>query len=1086
MKLISAKPWQQPEITAVNRLPMRPWLVPYKNRAQALQGQSTESPWFKSLNGFWDFSLYDDPESCLDFIENYSNGKPVEPCRTAWDTITVPGNWTMQGYNHPHYTNVQMPFPDLPPHTPERNPTGLYRKVFSVQKNWKSRRIVLHIGGAESMVLVWVDGKFVGLGKDSRLESEFDLTPYLSHDGNHELLLMVIQFCDGSYLEDQDHWWMAGLHRDVCLYSTSEIYMQNIAAHAEPSGNSNGPGTLTVNVELGTGAVLDSDTAAGYPFTLEVHVYDMQKNLLEKKNSHSVDGICNSPGQQHSSPHGGHRISLQICLELITLWSHETPVLYTVVLELKNASNQLVECTTLKTGFRRLEIRDRQFFLNGKAVLIKGVNRHEHDDRTGKTVTYKSMLLDIEMLKRYHFNAVRTAHYPNHPDWYDLCDTHGILLVDEANIESHQFYNEICRNPRYLSAFTDRTSRMVERDKNHPSIIFWSLGNESGYGPNHDAAAGIVRGLDSSRPLHYEGAVREEWGQGPYHFERGSRVSDVIAPMYTSVEEIVEWAKNPADNLDERPLIMCEYSHAMGNSNGGLADYWNAFKSYKGLQGGFIWDWVDQGIIQKAGAGRQERGERKEETGETWSIEEKQVECHKAGGSYHWAYGGDFGDEPNDLDFCINGLVWPDRTPHPAMEEFKKLVQPVEFSFIHAEAGQIKIFNHYDFLTLDHLTFYCSVLLDGKEQAASEFTVPSVSAGSFAEVEIRMIAGVINSIREDSFSINGKEISVIVSACLKRKEFWAEVGYQIAWEQYLLPVHNTGEEEVAREYRYPPFVPELSKVFPEVQLVDNLPVMSYITGNRKMIVNGPLLQIWRAPTDNDYIRNFGQQENKPGYLWYKAGIDRIVCTAGTLIEDHTFFLQYATMKGNHPVGTLQGEIQRTENGSVRMLLTIAVNPGLPELPRIGVRFEIPEGFEQLSWYGRGLLENYPDRKEGYPIKIWEGSVSDEYVPYILPQEHGAHCDTRWVRVSGKSEEGGKGSFLISSHTPFIFSALHTPPESLDTLSHTWQVAFDKKTYLSIDIAQRGLGTGACGPDCSDGYKIQPGVYTIELEISSNL
>ncbi|NQT58797.1 MAG: glycoside hydrolase family 2, partial [Bacteroidetes bacterium] len=402
MNFISNKPWQQPEITAINRLPIRPRLFNYKNRAQALQELHTESPWFKSLNGSWDFSLFDDPESCLEFIGEYIDIKPDDSddsYQNAWDKITVPGNWTMQGYNHPHYTNVQMPFPDLPPHTPDKNPTGLYRKVFSLQKNLKGRRLVLHIGGAESMVLIWLDGKFVGLGKDSRLESEFDLTPYLLEDGKHELLLMVVQYCDGSYLEDQDHWWMAGLHRDVYLYSTSETFMQNITAKAEPADNSNGPGILAVDVELGTSAVLDSETALGYPFGLEVRVYDMQQNLLLKKKSQSVDGICNSPGQQHSSPHGGQRISLQMSLDHIFLWSHETPVLYTAILELRDSSNQLIECTALKIGFRRLEIRDRQFFLNGKAVLIKGVNRHEHDDQTGKTVTWESMLLDIKMLK---------------------------------------------------------------------------------------------------------------------------------------------------------------------------------------------------------------------------------------------------------------------------------------------------------------------------------------------------------------------------------------------------------------------------------------------------------------------------------------------------------------------------------------------------------------------------------------------------------------------------------------------------------------------------------------------------------------
>lgn len=1065
MKLTEAKPWQQPEIVSSNRLPMRPRLYPYKDRAKALQGQCVESPWFSSLHGVWDFSLFDNPESCLEFVENYREVVHVDQNGRngfsetgasgtfAWNTIAVPGNWTMQGYGHPHYTNVQMPFPQLPPFTPEKNPTGLYRTVFTQKKTWQKRRTVLHLGGAESMVLIWIDGNFVGLGKDSRLESEFDLTPYLTDDSqpDHELLIMVIQFCDGSYLEDQDHWWMAGLYRDVYLYSTDKTFLQNVSTHAEPVSNDDGPGTIAVEVELGTEAVLDSEAISGAPFTLETRVYDSRQNLINMKISDAVDGLYNSPGQLSSSSHGGQRISLQMNLEYIKLWSHETPVLYTAVLELKNTSGHLIECTALKIGFRRLEIRDRQFFLNGKAVLIKGVNRHEHDDQTGKTISLESMLLDIKMLKKYNFNAVRTAHYPNHPDWYDLCDEHGILLVDEANIESHQFYNEICRDPRYLPAFVDRMSRMIERDKNHPSIIFWSLGNESGYGSNHDAAAGIARGLDSSRPLHYEGAVREEWGQGPYAFERGSRVTDVIAPMYASVEEIVEWAIHPTNSQDERPLILCEYSHAMGNSNGGLADYWHAFTTYKGLQGGFIWDWVDQGILKKSSAGKS-----------------------------YWAYGGDFGDEPNDLDFCINGLVWPDRTPHPALEEFKKLAQPVKFSFENVQEGRVKVFNQYDFLTLDHLTFYCSVLLDGKEQAASEFIVPPVSAGSSTELEIRMIAGFINSILENSFSAEGKEISVILSACMNNKEFWAEAGYQIAWEQCLLPIQH-------RAYRYPSLSTGTAKIFPEVELVDDLPVLSYVTGDKKLQIKGPQLQLWRAPTDNDYIRNLGQQEVKPGYLWYKAGIDRIVCTESEMMDDNRFLLHYATLEGNRLLGSLQGKMQRTENGTLLMQLTISLEPWLPELPRIGIRFELPEGFEQLSWYGRGLLENYPDRKEGYPIKIWESTVSDEYVPYILPQEHGAHCDTRWVSL--KTEECGKGQqgrFHISSQKPFIFSALHTSPEALDSLSHTWQVDFDTKTYLSIDIAHRGLGTGACGPDCSKEHKIQPGIYTIELEISAEL
>ncbi len=1031
MSLLHLKLWEQPGVTAVNRLPMRPRLYNFRDRKQALEGDHLNSPWFLSLNGEWAFSWFESPEQALAAVEGDTFKK--------WEGIAVPGNWTMQGWGHPHYTNVQMPFRELPPAAPAYNPTGVYRREISLPDGWQGRRTVLHIGGAESMAVVWLDGEFVGLGKDSRLESEFDLTPFITDGGAHVLTVMVVQFCDGSYLEDQDHWWMAGLYRDIYLYSTDEIYLQQLHVEAEPLQLHTGPGRLRVTAELGSGALSDNAMLEGSPFTLAVHIYGRNGEMLASGSSRAVDGICNSPGPGHAEAHGGHRIAFEVILDRVELWSHEVPVLYTIAVELKDSTGRIVECSALKTGFRVLEIRNRQFLLNGKPVMIKGVNRHEHDDRTGKMVTQESMLKDIELLKRYNFNAVRTAHYPNHPDWYDLCDEHGILLVDEANIESHQFYNELCRDSRYSTAFVERTSRMILRDWNHPSIIFWSLGNESGYGANHDAAAGIARGLDPGRPLHYEGAVRAEWGQGQYAFSRGRGVTDVVAPMYASVEEITAWAKDPVPN-DPRPLILCEYSHAMGNSNGGLADYWDAFRTMPGLQGGFIWDWVDQGI-------RRERD-----------------------GIAYWAYGGDFGDIPNDLDFCINGLVWPDRSVHPAMEECSKLQQSIEFTWIDPGAGIFRVTNGYDFRSLQHLSFFWSVSLDGKEKMAGEFSAPALIPGSSAEVELPEIEGSVRSLASDSSYQAGREISVLLSAMLKKQEGFLPAGHTVAWEQVVIPI---GETDIQRDWAFPATA-AAEEGTAGFSLDRNELQLSFDSGNMALI-QGPDLQLWRAPTDNDYIRNLAGQEDKVGFAWYAAGLDALICSETELLSDRHFRRVYTAGREGRQAATLEGVLQRDG----RLDLTISIESHLPELPRAGVRMVLPGSFERLSWYGRGASENYPDRKSGYQIGIWESTVTDQYVPYILPQEHGAHCDTRWVRLL---QEDSGVLFELSSDTPVIFSALHTTAGQLAPLTHTWQVEQQEQTFLSIDAAHRGLGTGACGPDCGERFRVYPGTYTLHLRL----
>ncbi|RKX86508.1 MAG: beta-galactosidase, partial [Spirochaetes bacterium] len=954
--------WALPEINSIGRLPMKPNFIPYFDENQAVIGDKNISSWYFPLNGTWKFKFVNSPESAVKIIDSY-----IEDTEIKWEKIQVPGKWNLQGYGKPHYTNVQMPFSELPPNPPLNNPTGIYCRNFQIPDSWADRRIVLHLGGAISVVMVWVDDVFVGMAKDSRLENEFDISSYLADRHIHEVLIMVVQYSDATYIEDQDMWWMGGLHREVYLYSTDKIYFQDIEVKAEPVGESDGPGLLKISAELGIPAKYDSDLPPSGPFTLFVSLQDSGGRKVIAGESEKTNGLYNSLGIRHNSAHGGHRIFLDLEINEIRVWSHENPVLYTLVLELKNNSGKLVECTSIKTGFRKIEIKGNELLLNGKAVLIRGVNRHEHEFPNELAVSRQGMLADIKLMKKNNFNAVRTAHYPNHPDWYDLCDTYGIMVMDEANVESHQFYNELCRDQRYTSSFTSRVGRMIQRDKNHPSVIIWSLGNESGAGFNIEAAAGLARSLDSSRPIHYEGFSRDLWGQKENHLEHKNFASDIISLMYLSVEEISKCMEYIQNTDDQRPVIMCEYSHAMGNSNGGLDKYWDAFKTVPGLQGGFIWDWVDQGLKKTA-----------------------------PDGTTYWAYGGDFNDQPNDLDFCINGLVWPDRTPHPALEEFKKLAQPVNFIIANGETGQIQIINLYDFKNLNHLSFFWSVLLDGVNRATGEFFVPDLPPGNSINMKIEGIADVIKSIKKDHSLNTGREISIFLYARLKQKEPWASLGYQLVWEQYILPVEKSRPN---LDYLFPlksassSQTPDISVSIKSGNVTPSLILQNNST---EVEIEGPVLQIWRAPTDNDIIRNSKNETDKVGYKWYSAGLDRIICKGIKAISHFEYISTYITEKDGLDVGTLKCLLKQSSSGQWNLELVMEINEELPELPRVGVRFKLPKGFEDLSWYGRGLKENYPDRKQGYPVKIWESTVTDEYIPYILPQEHGAHCDTRWI------------------------------------------------------------------------------------------
>jgi beta-galactosidase len=1030
-----SRPWEQPELTHLNRLPARATLVPFETARQALSYDRNKSPWFKLLNGTWQFKLVRNPEAVPDgFAEQNFHEK-------GFNSITVPGNWTMQGYDRPHYTNIQMPFENNPPYVPDDNPTGLYRIRFTLPREWSDRRVVLRFDGVESMFYVYINGRRVGMSKDSRLTAEFDITSYVK-SGRNSLAVMVIRWSDGSYLEDQDHWWMAGIYRDVCLYSTDTSYIKDVFATADLNFE-NQTGNLTVKVELGFRSQPEAD------FEVRARLFDARKREIKQA---SMSGLVNK-----SYRVSGYKLTLGSRIKNPQVWSAEQPYLYTLVISLLNSQGRCVEATSCRVGFRKVEVKNRHLLINGKAVLIKGVNRHEHDDEHGKTVSRELMVKDIRLLKQFNFNAVRTSHYPNDPLWYDLCDEYGIYVIDEANIEAHANYATLCRDPRWAKAFYERGLRMVIRDQNHPCIFGWSMGNESGYGENHDVLAEAIRRHDPSRILHYEGALKGNWRQAGNVFDPADkRANDLVNPMYPSVNGFETWVKRL--HKDEfRPFIPCEYSHAMGNSNGSLEDMWEIIHKYKhrGLQGGFIWDWIDQGLKKKDRKGRE-----------------------------YWAYGGDFGDKPHDANFCINGMIWPDRTPHPAMYEFKKLVQPVKVLLKDKEQGELEIINEQDFTDLAWLKGSWDLSVDGKRVIAGNLPGLTARPGQGQRVRLKI---------EKPELTPGQESFLMIRLVALKKTPWAPAGHLVAWEQF--PMWKKRGERA--RFRGVP-IPKKSGAKLELHRApDAISVrgrdisLSFAKADgrlsslsikeRELLVEGPRLNVWRAPTDNDGIKIFNRNRYNTLPNWLKAGLNGIKLArakvsavrekSGAILVkiDQTWHgknLNYG-FKHNHSYRIFP-------NGEIRVHNKVVVDERLPDLPRVGVTMTFVPGLEEFSWFGRGPHENYSDRKAGVYVGYFRSTVLDQYVPYILPQEHGNLTAVRWMALKGL----GRG-LLIQGKPTMECSVSHFTADDLYKAFHTNELEPRPEVIVNLDYGQRGLGTAAVGPDTLDKYKIFPGTYEFD-------
>ncbi len=1017
--------WENHHILEKNREPARAYFIPYSNIEGALTYQRQRSCMFKLLNGVWKFHYAPSPYKAPTqfFKENFDVSE--------WDNLQVPSNWQLQGYGYPHYTNVNYPFPVDPPRVPSDNPTGSYRREFYIPQEWDGRRIFLRFEGVDSAFHIWVNGQEVGYSQVSRMPSEFDITE-LIRQGENTLAVRVYQWSDGSYLEDQDMWWLSGIFRDVYLISRPGTHIADFFAKTQLY-NGYRDGILNIEATIKNDSV---DVVEGYQ--LEAKLLDQSKNKIQG-NQASAPISCVT-GQKTE-------VKLKIPVENPEKWSAENPYLYNLLLILKDDKGQLLEVVPCRVGFRTIELKDGNLLVNGVPIMLKGVNRHEHHPELGRAVPMESMLTDVMLMKQHNINAVRTSHYPTDPRFLALCDRYGLYVIDEADLECHGFQmignlDQLSDDPSWEDAYMDRMIRMVERDKNHPSVIMWSLGNESGFGCNHVAMGSWAKERDPGRLLHYEGETRL-----CFHGENGgAQVADVYSTMYTSVEEMIEVGKRT--DLD-KPHIMCEYAHAMGNGPGGLKEYWETFYKYKRLQGGFVWEWLDHGILQKTEEGLE-----------------------------YYAYGGDFNDYPNDGNFVVDGLIFPDRKPSPGLIEYKKIIEPVKVKSVDLLSGKVKITNRYDFIGLDHLQMAWNVMADGNLLQNGTMHMEPIKAGESKVITI-------------PYSIPNKPMPATdywlnIRFVLAYDTLWAKQGHEIAWAQFKLPVDAPAALPITID-SIPPLECRDAGALLKIIGTDfkfnfdkvNGVIHSWTYQGMNLVLKGPKLNLWHAPTDNDMRmvdewKKFGVHclQHRVDQVKYKVtngGKLVIIKVEGRVappIFNWGFAAQY-TYKV-YGSGDVVLEVHGTPQGNK-----------LPDmLPRIGLQMVVPGKIEKVAWYGRGPGESYPDSKQANAFGMYTALVDELYTPYVYPQENGNRGDVKWVALTDILGMG----LLVAGMPQLDFSAHRFTTEDFEKAKHTCDLVPREEITLNLDYKHNGLGTASCGPKQLPQYRLHPEEFCFTIRL----
>lgn len=926
----------------------------------------------RSLNGPWAFRWSPRADAPLDFVtEEFDD--------SGWDRLPVPSHWQLHGYGAPAYTNVVYPFPVEPPHVPDENPTGDYRRTFTVPDAWAGMEVVLRFDGVDSCLRVWLNGQQLGTAMGSRLPTEFDVGARLRPGAANVLAVRVHQWSSGSYLEDQDMWWLSGIFRNVTLLARPAGGLDDFFVHAGYD-HETGAGTLRVDANV----------------TARLDVPEL--------------GLTVAAGQE-------------VRVEGVEPWSAEAPRLY----QGRLATGE--EEIAFRIGFRTVAVEDGQLSVNGRAILLRGVNRHEFDPDHGRAITQETMRRDVELMKAHNINAVRSSHYPPHPRFLELCDELGLYVIDECDLETHGFERVGWRgnpagDPRWRDALVDRMARMVERDKNHPSIIIWSLGNESSTGGNLSAMARWTRQRDPSRPLHYEG----DWSCADV---------DVYSRMYADhaeVDAIGRGAEPPlADpGLDQRrrqmPFLLCEYAHAMGNGPGGLTEYQELFERHPRCQGGFVWEWIDHGIRQ-----------------------------FTPDGTGFFAYGGDFAEPLHDGNFVADGLLFPDRTPSPGLLELKKVLEPVQISG-DAAAGTLRIANRHDFRTLSHLEFVWTLEEQGLPRAHGTLPVDPVAPGEGIETRLPPLP------------VTRGEAWLTVQAVLAADTGWARAGHEVAWGQ--VPITP------ARQPRPPvrPAAPERHR--DRISLGPGAfdAVTGTLRGLGGLDLDGPRLDVWRAPTDNDHGPPDGD-----GHLagrWHALGLHRMLHRTVAVHTGQDALVVHTRVA---PAGTDAGLLASyTWTGDQDALaLTLEVTPQGPwpvPLPRLGLRLALPAGLGAIEWFGRGPGEAYPDTRAAARVGRFSRTVEQLQTPYVMPQENGNRTEVRWATLT---DPRGRG-LLVEGRPHFELAARRWTSEDLAAARHTTDLHETDRIWVNLDVAQHGIGTAACGPGVLPPYQLTARATTFSV------
>lgn len=1009
--------WENPEITSINEEAPHATLLPFPDETSAIENNREKSPWYINLNGkwkfFWSKSPSERPES---FYE--SDYKTDD-----WKEINVPGNWELQGYGIPIYTNIKHPFEANPPYIPaDNNPVGSYKRKFTIPQDWNGRQIFLHFGAVKSAMYLWINGEMVGYSQDSKLPAEFNITGYVK-PGENDLAVEVYRWSDGSYLEDQDFWRISGIERDVYLFSTPVVHIRDFFALSDLDKTyQNGVFDLSL-------AVKNYDSQSDSKQTISYKIIDNQDTVVAS----ATKSLQIEAGKES-------RIRFSANIANVLKWTAETPNLYTLVMTLSDEAGQVQEAISIRTGFRRAEIIRGQFCVNGVPVYLKGVNRHEHDPVVGHYVSEALMIKDIEQMKLHNVNAVRTSHYPNDPRWYALCDEYGLYVWDEANVESHELWSagkSLADNPKWMKAIVERNTAMVHRDKNHPCIVTWSLGNETGMGRNFTAAADSIRKIDRSRPIHYESRSEDFNPDGLPAF-------DIISNMYARIHEIEKYTAQDTT----RPVILCEYQHAMGNSCGNFSDYWDVIYKHPRLQGGFIWDWVDQGILKTEGD------------------------------ITFYAYGGDFGDKPNDGNFCLNGIVDPDRSVHPTIWEVKKSYQYIWCIPQDLATGLIKIENRYDFISLAGFEGRWEVTADGK--TIQQGTLPLLNVPAHGDTLLKIPYARINP-------QPGADYRLLIRFTTREAQPLIPKGHEVAWDQFVLPFSAAARTlSMASIPRLEMIEQPSGYLFKgagfELLFDKKLcSISSLIAGGSQLIKSAPMPNFWRIPVDNDFGNNMPER----CAMWKEAGISATIdsITVERISDQKVSISAVSTLTAG------KSKLYRTYTiyGSGDIVVNSRFVPGkdsLAELPRFGMQMVLPREFDKLTWLGRGPHENYQDRKAGAAWGIYSGEVNSLNHMYIRPQECGNRTDVKWLTLLND-----QGNGLFACGMPLLeISANHYTVTDFEngpkkTYKHRHDIKINDWVTLNLDYKQMGVGgDDSWGALPHDQYRLFPKEYSYSYRI----